>query len=56
MLRDGVELSPSENLKRGIRIRLIGEDLELDLSDQAISELLLENLLPRYQAIVRGEE
>ena len=56
MLRDGVELSPSENLKQGIRIRLIGEDLEIDLSDQAIGELLLENLLPRYQAIVRGEE
>ena len=56
MLREGVELKPSETLKRGIRIRLAGEDLEIDLSDQALSELLLENLLPRYQAIVRGEE
>lgn len=56
MLRDGVELKPCETLKKGIRVRLKGEDLEIDLSDQAISELLLENLLPRYQAIVRGEE
>lgn len=56
MLREGVELKPSETLKHGIRIRLIGEDLEIDLSAQAISELLLQNLLPRYQAIVRGEE
>ncbi len=56
MLREGVELKPSRNLKRGIRVRLVGEDLEIDLSDKAISDLLLENLLPRYQAIVRGEE
>ncbi len=56
MLREGVELKPSETLKRGIRVRLAGEDLEIDLSDQALSELLLQNLLPRYQAIVRGEE
>ncbi|MCG6881368.1 MAG: hypothetical protein LJE96_19770 [Deltaproteobacteria bacterium] len=56
MLREGVELKPSRNLERGIRVRLVGEDLEIDLSDQAISDLLLENLLPRYQAIVRGEE
>jgi V/A-type H+/Na+-transporting ATPase subunit E len=56
MLRDGVELRPSRNLKRGIRVRLVGEDLEIDLSDKAISDLLLESLLPRYQAIVRGEE
>ncbi len=56
MLREGVELKPSGNLKRGIRVRLVGEDLEIDLSDQAMGELLLENLLPRYQAIVRGEE
>ena len=56
MLREGVELKPSRDLNRGIRIRLIGEDLEIDLSDQALSDFLLENLLPRYQAIVRGEE
>jgi V/A-type H+-transporting ATPase subunit E len=56
MLREGVELKPSRNLKRGIRVRLVGEDLEIDLSDKAISDLLLESLLPRYQAIVRGEE
>ncbi len=56
MLREGVALKPSRSLKRGIRVRLVGEDLEIDLSDKAISDLLLENLLPRYQAIVRGEE
>ena len=56
MLREGVDLKPSEDISGGIRIRLVGEDLEIDLSDQAISDLLLQNLLPRYQAIVTGSE
>ena len=56
MLREGVELKPSEDMSSGIRIQMVGEDLEIDLSDQAISELLLEFLLPRYRAIVTGAE
>jgi V/A-type H+-transporting ATPase subunit E len=56
MLRDGVDLKPSDDIRGGIRIRLVGEDLEIDLSDQAISDLLLQNLLPRYRAIVSGAE
>jgi V/A-type H+-transporting ATPase subunit E len=56
MLREGVDLKPSEDISGGIRIRLVGEDLEIDLSDQAISDLLLQNMLPRYQAIVTGTE
>ena len=56
MLREGVDLKPSEDIGGGIRIRLVGEELEIDLSDKAISELLLQNLLPRYRAIVTGAE
>ena len=56
MLREGINLKPSEDISGGIRIRLVGENLEIDLSDRAISELLLKNLLPRYRAIVTGVE
>jgi V/A-type H+-transporting ATPase subunit E len=56
MFREGVDLIPSEDIGGGIRIRLVGENLEIDLSDQAISDLLLKNLLPRYAAIVTGAE
>jgi hypothetical protein len=31
-----------------------GEDVEIDLSDNAITEILLKYLLPRYSAILRG--
>lgn len=56
MLREGVDLKPSESIGGGIRIQLVGEDLEIDLSDKAISELLLQTMLPRYRAIVAGAE
>jgi len=56
MLREGVDLKPAEDIRGGIRVRMVGEDLEIDLSDQAISDLLLQNLLPRYRAIVTGAE
>ena len=56
MLREGVDLKPVEDIRGGIRVRMVGEDLEIDLSDQAISDLLLKNLLPRYRAIVSGAE
>ena len=56
MLQEGVELKPSASIGGGIRIQLVGEDLEIDLSDKAISELLLQTMLPRYRAIVSGTE
>ena len=56
MLREGVDLTPSESIGGGIRIQLVGEDLEIDLSDKAISELLLKTMLRRYRSLVAGAE
>jgi V/A-type H+-transporting ATPase subunit E len=56
MLREGVELKPSGEKEAGIRIRLVGQDLEIDLSDETLSRLLLRCLNPRYRAIVQGVE
>jgi V/A-type H+/Na+-transporting ATPase subunit E len=56
MLREGVELRPSGQKEAGIRIRLVGQDLEIDLSDETLSRLLLQCLNPRYRAIVQGVE
>ena len=36
----------------GARVRLQGEDLEIDLSDKALSQMMLDLLLPRYRAIL----
>ena len=54
ILRKGVELKPSGDMQAGIRIRLVGEDVEIDLTDKALSDLILKHLLPRYRNIVAG--
>jgi V/A-type H+-transporting ATPase subunit E len=56
MLREGVDLKPAGHDERGMKVRLVGEDLELDLSDKALSEVLLQYLTPRFRAIFIGVE
>jgi V/A-type H+-transporting ATPase subunit E len=52
--REGVIIDTLEPGSRGIRIRLKDEELELDLSDRAIADLLLEHLQPRFRAVMEG--
>jgi len=52
VLREGIELIPSNKVRGGARVRLVGEDLEIDLSDEALSEMMLKLLLPRYRKIL----
>ncbi len=56
MLRDGVEIIPASDVPGGARIRVVGEDLEIDMTDDAISRLLLKHMLPRYKSILEGAE
>lgn len=55
MLRKGIELKSSTDVKGGIKVRLKGKDIELDLTDEAFGDLLLKYLLPRYREIVSGQ-
>lgn len=56
MLREGVELIPSSEIKGGASVRLVNDKLEIDLSDKAISRLLYQRILPRFKAIFEGSE
>ncbi len=56
MLREGVELVPSSSIEAGAKVRLVGEQLEIDLSDKAISKMLTNQLLPRFRSILTGGE
>lgn len=56
MLREGVEIIPSSDVPGGARVRVVGSDVEIDLTEEAISKLLLKHLLPRYRAILDGTE
>lgn len=54
MLLQEIEIKTSGDHIEGIRIRLIDKDLEIDLTEQAISDLLLKHLLPRFRARLEG--
>ncbi|MCK9622939.1 MAG: hypothetical protein M0R47_20685 [Methylobacter sp.] len=56
MLREGVELIPSSSVEGGAKVRLVGEQLEIDLSDKAIAKLLAGQLLPRFHALLTAAE
>ena len=56
MLREGIELVPSSAVTGGARVRAVGDDAEVDLSDEAVSELLFKHMLPRFQAILSGDD
>jgi V/A-type H+-transporting ATPase subunit E len=53
-LRDGVTFKVSDAHESGIRVCIVKEDIELSLTDVAVSDLLLEYLLPRYRALIEG--
>src|SRR5260221_1865772 len=54
MLRQGVTLNNSPNVKAGIKVRLTDQGIDLDLSDNAIADLLMQHLQPRFQALLEG--
>jgi V/A-type H+-transporting ATPase subunit E len=52
VLRNGIELIPSSKVRGGALVRLADDDLEIDLTDEALSEMMLKLLLPRYRKIL----
>ena len=54
MLREGVTFSRSDEVTAGIRVHVTEKDVTLDLTDEAVAELLLQHLQPRFRAILEG--
>ena len=54
MLREGVTFSVSQDIKAGVRIGLAEGNLTIDLTDQAVADLLLQHLQPRFRAVLEG--
>ncbi len=53
MLEDGVTLHAADDLQGGIKAKM-GDDIILDLSDEAIASLLMQHLQPRFRAVLEG--
>ncbi len=54
LLREGVTLGVSDDVESGIRVKLVGEDMHVELTANAIGQLLLRHALPRFRALLRG--
>ena len=54
LLREGVTLGVAEDERGGLRVQLTEEGVVLDLSDEAIAEVLLQHLQPRFRALLEG--
>ena len=54
ILREGVTFSASDDIESGIRVHMTDKEVTLDLTDEAIADLLLQYLQPRFRAILEG--
>lgn len=52
VLRDGVELVEDPAVEIGARVRLLAEELEIDLGPDAVAALLSRYLVPRYRSMI----
>jgi V/A-type H+-transporting ATPase subunit E len=52
ILQEGVTFGAGRS--KGIRVKLTEKNTEIDLSDAAVSELLLRHLQPRFRAFLEG--
>lgn len=54
LLRAGVHFDVSDEIKSGLVIRLDGNAMQIDFTDEAVSALLLQHLQPRFRALLQG--
>jgi V/A-type H+/Na+-transporting ATPase subunit E len=54
MLREGFSFGVTDGIKAGIRVKLVDENVQIDLTESAVSRFLLRHMLPRFRALLRG--
>lgn len=52
--RDGVTFKGLEAGAKGIRVHVSGKELEVDLTAEAVADILLEHMQPRFRALMQG--
>jgi V/A-type H+-transporting ATPase subunit E len=54
MLREGVSFRGADDIEGGIRLRLVDQDVTLELTNRAVASLILQHLQPRFRALIEG--
>ncbi len=52
-VRDGLTYSISDSETPGIRVQFVGDDLEVDLTAETLTNLLIEYLSPKFREILQ---
>jgi V/A-type H+-transporting ATPase subunit E len=53
-MREGFSLRTSEGGPAGIRVRIINEQVQIDLTENGLTDLLAIHLLPRFREVLRN--
>jgi len=54
LLKQGISYRPSGDINAGLKVYMDNGTVEIDLTDEAISAVLLEHLQPRFRALLEG--
>ncbi|MFC0219484.1 V/A-type H+-transporting ATPase subunit E [Pseudochelatococcus lubricantis] len=54
MLREGVTFARADDDAGGLRIQLLDRGVSVDLTDQAVADMILAHLQPRFRALLEG--
>ncbi|MDP1562135.1 MAG: hypothetical protein Q8M16_12210 [Pirellulaceae bacterium] len=55
VLREGLTFGVSDEDGEGVRIKLLDDDVQLELTDHTITSVLMRYLAPRYRAVMQQE-
>ena len=54
LLREGVKFDVSDEIRGGLIVKLVDNNMTIDFSDEAVATLFLEHLQPRFRALLQG--
>ncbi len=56
VLREGLSFGVSDESGAGVRIKLLEDDVQLELTEHTITSVLMQYLAPRYRAVMQKED
>jgi len=56
ILREGLHFAVSDDPETGVRIQIVEDDVQLELTERTITSVLMQYLAPRYQAVMKKED
>jgi V/A-type H+/Na+-transporting ATPase subunit E len=55
LLRDGLSFGVSDDPSPGVRVQIVEDDVQLELTDETITAVLMQYLAPRFRAVLNKD-